>query len=70
MDSLLIIAQKMGGILKGVVSKHWDGRESILKMKKSDYSQWRQMEWIGFFFQFLCEQGLPDIIKIPGSMEM
>ena len=44
-----------------------DGKESILAMKESGYPQWRQMEWIGFFFQFLCENRLPSVgMNIPG----
>ncbi len=44
----------------------WDGRRSILEMKESDFKQWKQMEWIGWYFQFLCERLLREIIKIPG----
>lgn len=46
--------------------KFWDGKKAILEMKKSEYNQWRQMEWIGFYFQFLCEKHLAAIMKIPG----
>ncbi|HOL61903.1 MAG TPA: hypothetical protein PK103_00905 [Elusimicrobiales bacterium] len=45
---------------------HWDGRKSILEMKESGFNQWKQMEWIGFYFQFLCEKILKNIMKIPG----
>ena len=45
----------------------WKGKESILEMKKAGFNQWRQMEWIGWYFQFLCERTLKGIIKIPGS---
>lgn len=44
----------------------WDGRRSILEMKGSGFKQWKQMEWIGWYFQFLCERLLREIIKIPG----
>ncbi len=44
----------------------WDGRKAILEMKDSDYNQWKQMEWIGFYFQFLCERYLDKIMEIPG----
>jgi len=44
----------------------WDGRKSILEMKKAGFTHWRQMEWIGWYFQFLCERFLKDIVKIPG----
>ena len=44
----------------------WDGYKAILKMQKSGYPHWKQMEWIGFYFQFLCDTKLPPLIKIPG----
>jgi hypothetical protein len=36
----------------------WNGKDAILEMKNADNAQWRQMEWIGFYFQFLCEKYL------------
>ena len=44
----------------------WDGKKSILEMKESGFNQWKQMEWIGWYFQFLCEKFLKNKIKIPG----
>ena len=44
----------------------WDGRKSILEMKESGFPHWKQMEWIGWYFQFLCERFLKNIIQIPG----
>ena len=43
-----------------------DGRKSILEMKEAGFNQWKQMEWIGWYFQFLCEKLLKDAVKIPG----
>lgn len=48
------------------IPKFWDGKRSILEMKNNDFSHWKQMEWIGFYFQFLCERYLFGIVKIPG----
>lgn len=48
------------------LSRLWDGRESILEMRDNGFPHWRQMEWIGFYFQFLCEKALSDIVEIPG----
>lgn len=48
------------------IPKKWDGRKSILEMKNADFPHWKQMEWIGFYFQFLCEKYLSDIMRIPG----
>jgi len=44
----------------------WDGRRSILEMKEAGFPHWKQMEWIGWYFQFLCERFLRDIVEIPG----
>jgi hypothetical protein len=46
--------------LKGIPVK-WDGKNSILEMKDAGNKQWRQMEWIGFYFKFLCEKYLADL---------
>lgn len=63
--SFLRISKQIGKKLKNV-PKIWDGRKSILEMKESDYPHWKQMEWIGFYFQFLCEKYLSNIMDIPG----
>ena len=44
--------------------KVWDGRESILEMKSANFRYWRQMEWIEFYFKFLCQKHFADIIDI------
>ena len=46
----------------------WDGKESIQYMKDNDSTQWRQMEWPGFYFQFMCERilGKNNFMKVPG----
>lgn len=48
------------------VPKLWDGKTAILEMKNANFVHWKQMEWIGFYFQFLCEKHLSDVVKIPG----
>lgn len=53
-------------LLKENVPKYWDGRKSILQMKREGFPHWKQMEWIGFYFQFLCEKFLKEIMQIPG----
>ncbi|HLE08245.1 MAG TPA: hypothetical protein VI914_01270 [Thermodesulfobacteriota bacterium] len=64
-DTFLKSAKEIGDWLKSI-SKIWDGRESILEMKKANYRHWKQMEWMGFYFQFLCEKYLPTIVEMPG----
>ena len=44
----------------------WSARAAILEMRDADYKQWRQMEWIGFYFQFLCERIFDELMDIPG----
>lgn len=57
-----LLAQKMEA-----VPTHWDGREAILEMKAAGSSQWRQMEWMGFYFEFLCAKHLKGLMTIPGT---
>lgn len=63
--SFLKTSKQIAKILKKI-SKKWDGRKSILEMKRSKFPHWKQMEWTGFYFQFLCQKYLSDIMDIPG----
>ena len=47
--------------------KVWDGRESILEMRDTDFKYWRQEEWIEFYFKFLCQKHFAGIIDMPGG---
>jgi len=58
-------ATKIAGALS-CLPKYWDGRRVILEMKSADFPHWRQMEWIGFYFEFLCSKHLSGITQIPG----
>jgi len=42
----------------------WDGKSAIIEMKEAGCPHWRQMEWIGFYFQFLCEQRLEGLFEL------
>lgn len=48
---------------------YWDGRDSIRFMRESGCNNWRQMEWAGFYFQFMCERilGEDGFFEIPGD---
>ncbi len=46
--------------------RDWDGNRAILEMRDAAWPHWRQMEWIGFYFQFLCQTHLPPILAMPG----
>ena len=64
-EKFLNLSKEISNYLKEIPS-FWDGKKSILEMKNSGFNQWKQMEWIGFYFQFLCEKLLQNIITIPG----
>lgn len=63
------IYQKDKDILIDILSKipvKWDGKKAVLKLKEIDY-QWRQMEWMAWYFEALCRNLLPKVnFKIPG----
>lgn len=61
------IIQLLSEVLKDF-PPFWDGKEAILEMKEAGYNQWRQNEWIGFYFQYLCDKNLPQTgMEIPGA---
>lgn len=59
------IAKQIAASLSGF-PKHWDGKQAILEMRDAGFPHWRQMEWIGFYFQFLCEKYLSSLMQMPG----
>lgn len=59
------LIDKLSKLLAEVPAR-WDGRKAISEMKSAGYPHWKQMEWIGFYFQFLCDTKLSSIMKIPG----
>ena len=63
--SFLSDAKEIGEIL-ATIPKKWDGKKVILEMKSVGFPHWRQMEWMGFYFQFLCNKYLSSIMQIPG----
>ncbi|HPP64560.1 MAG TPA: hypothetical protein PK418_00015 [Candidatus Paceibacterota bacterium] len=64
-EKFLNLAKEISSGFKNI-PLYWDGRKSILEMKEAGFNQWKQMEWIGFYFQFLCEKFLKSIMTIPG----
>jgi len=63
----LEISKKIAKILKKNIPKHWDGKIAILEMKNNYFPHWKQMEWIGFYFQFLCLKYLKNVMNFPGK---
>lgn len=62
MSKIKAYTAKIGNAFNGIPTV-WDGKAAITEMKQSNYSHWRQMEWIGFYFQYLCEQKLKGLFK-------
>lgn len=52
--------QLLAAIGRGIPAE-WDGREAITYLRDRDY-QWRQMEWIGFYF----ERRAKDVVSASG----
>lgn len=49
------------------IPTHWDGKRAVLELKKNNH-QWRQMEWIGFYFEYLCQKRLASAgFDVPGK---
>ena len=59
------LVEQLGKLLADVPAV-WDGRKAILEMQRAGYPHWKQMEWIGFYFQFLCDTKLSSLVNIPG----
>ena len=45
-----------------VIPRHVDGKNAILEMRDGGSTNWRQMEWIGFWFEFFLEKNLIPIL--------
>jgi hypothetical protein len=48
-------ANKLVAILREKLPKTIDGRDAITAMRDEGSTQWRQMEWIGFWFEHFVE---------------
>jgi hypothetical protein len=57
-------AKRFESLLKPIPT-FWDGKRAVLEMKDAGYSQWRQTEWMGWYFQYLCAKHLP-MMQVPG----
>lgn len=57
------IVLQLATILKENMKCRWDGKEAIKEMKNQNYAHWKQMEWIGFYFEFLCQTCFKNIME-------
>ena len=67
MDKKLICKEIFDRLMNELPS-YWDGEEAILFMRDESCRNWRQMEWPGWYFQFMCETILSkgSFFTIPG----
>lgn len=49
--------------------KEWDGKDAIIYMRENGSKNWKQMEWPGWFFEFMCGKILrqDSFFDIPGK---
>ena len=52
------------GVLNTTVSNRWDGRDAVDEMRAAEFRQWRQSEWIGFYFEYV---GIPALVNAFGG---
>ena len=45
----------------------WDGKKCILEMKDNNGRHWKQMEWIGWYFEYWCNRNLKGVMEMPYS---
>lgn len=58
-----VLSKKIGNRLKNIPSL-WDARSAVLMLSREEYPLWRQSEWLDFYFQYLCEKYLPQIVPM------
>lgn len=49
------------------IPTNWDGKKSILEMKENNARNWKQMEWIGWYFEYWCNKYLKEVMEMPCS---
>ena len=54
-ESIIEEFLKIALVAKPLIRKFVDGKEAIMEMKNGGSRNWRQMEWIGFWFEFFVE---------------
>ena len=60
----------LGVRIQSILSKFpktWNGKDCIIQMRQEGSNHWRQMEWIGWYFQHLCDTQLNNVFQIPGE---
>jgi len=56
-DPIVEEARQICAALNRGIPRVWDGKACVQKLREADY-QWRQMEWIGWFFEYEAKRVL------------
>ena len=67
---MILDVTKTAKLICSVIKKmprYWDGKKLILEMKENNGRNWRQMEWIGWYFEYWCNKNLKGIMEMPHS---
>jgi len=57
------LTKKIGNKLKTIPSL-WNSQTAVLELSAECYPTWEQSEWLDFYFSYLCEKHLPNLIPI------
>jgi len=49
-------------VLQRIMPRHVDGQQAIIQMRDEGSRNWKQMEWIGFWFEHLVERSVRPLI--------
>lgn len=57
-------ASALIAVLADAITGYWDGRTCVETMRSSEYRNWRQTEWVGWYFEYL---GVPALVDAFGG---
>jgi hypothetical protein len=57
------LSKKIGEKLK-TIPPSWNSQKAVLELSEECYAMWEQTEWMDFYFNYLCEKHLPNVIPI------
>lgn len=57
------LSRKIASKLKTIPSL-WNSQTAVLELSAECYPMWEQSEWLDFYFNYLCEKHLPNVIPI------
>lgn len=61
--NFMFLSQKIGERLKTIPAV-WNSQSAVLELSSECYPMWEQSEWLDFYFRYLCEKHLPQIVPM------